>query len=245
MGVRLVLRTPSGISGDMLVAGLAVIGGAAVEDLQELTERIGLPDLRGSISIEAAKLEGITGWRAAVRIPEPARGHAHRHYSGIKQLIASSALSCGAQEIAQRAFADLARVEGEIHGVPMEKAAFHEVGALDSILDICLAAALFDRLAPDAFFCSPLPICDGVIHCAHGVLSSPAPAALKLLEGVPVYGVDSSGETVTPTGIAVLKACGANFGGWPEMTIIKSCRVFGSRSLPNLPNGAVFALGEG
>ena len=241
---HLVLRAPSGISGDMLLTGLAVISGAAADELEDLTETIGVPELHGALHIEEVKLDGMRGAKAVVRLPAVETSHGHRHYSEIQELISGSSLTERAKGIAQTAFADLARVEGEIHGLPPARVGFHEVGALDSILDICLAAALFDRIAPRLFVCSPLPLCDGVIHCAHGMLASPAPAALKLLEGVPVYGVDSSGETVTPTGIAILKACGARFGSWPELVIRKSCRVFGGRRLPNLPNGAVFAIGD-
>ena len=239
----LVLRAPSGISGDMLLTGLAVVGGVSAKVMEELVDRIGVPELRGALSIGEVMLGGVSGWRAALNLPAQKCAHTHRHFAEIRDLVAGSAMDKNAKEIAQKAFADLADVEGQIHGIKPDRVAFHEVGGLDSILDICLVAALYARLKPAAFVCSPLPLCDGVIDCAHGKLSSPAPATLKLLEGVPVYGVESSGETVTPTGIALLKACGARFGEWPALTITKSCRVYGSRVLPNIPNGAIFALG--
>ena len=144
----------------------------------------------------------------------------------------------------ESAFETLAIAEGEIHGKPPEEITFHEVGALDSILDICLVSAIFDQLSPDSFVCSPLPVCDGVIRCEHGMLAAPAPAVLQMLEGVPVYGIDSTGETITPTAIALLKALGARFEGWPAMTVEKVVRVFGGRIVPNVPNGAIFVLGR-
>jgi uncharacterized protein (DUF111 family) len=116
------------------------------------------------------------------------------------------------------------------------------VGALDSILDICLGAALYARLAPARLHCSPLPLCDGTIRCEHGPLASPAPAVQEMLVGVPVYGIDSRGETVTPTALAFLRAAGARFGGWPRGTVERVARAYGGRVLPGVPNGAMFFL---
>jgi uncharacterized protein (DUF111 family) len=114
---------------------------------------------------------------------------------------------------------------------------------LDSILDICLCAELFARLSPAQFVCGPLPLCDGIIKCDHGLLPAPAPAVFELLQGVPVRGIPSEGETVTPTAIALLKGLGAQFGAWPEMTIELTALVYGGRVLPGVANGALFALG--
>ena len=143
-----------------------------------------------------------------------------------------------------RVFGLLADVEGRIHGIPVLEVAFHEIGALDSILDICLAAVLFDRLQPAQLICSPLPVSDGSIRCAHGLLMSPAPAVQDLLAGVPVYGVSPEGETVTPTALALLKALGATFGNWPNIVPEKLVRIYGGKVFKSLPNGALFALGS-
>jgi pyridinium-3,5-bisthiocarboxylic acid mononucleotide nickel chelatase len=93
------------------------------------------------------------------------------------------------------------------------------------------------------FVCGPLPLCDGTVRCDHGLLPAPAPAVLDLLQGVPVRGIQSEGETVTPTAIALLKGLGAQFGAWPEMTIARTALVYGGRVLPGVPNGALFATG--
>ena len=172
------------------------------------------------------------------------REHAHRSLADIRKLIEASGYTARARQLAQSAFERLAKAEGEIHGKPPEEVTFHEVGALDSILDICLVSAIFDLLSPDRFVCSPLPVCDGVIRCEHGMLAAPAPAVLQLLEGVPVYGIDSSGETITPTAIALLKALGARFERWPALTVQNVVRVFGGKVIPNVPNGAIFVLGS-
>jgi len=237
----LVVRTPSGLSGDMWVAGLARMAGIDASGLEALIRQIGLPLLEGSLSIEAASVGAISGWRALVNLPEE---KTDRPYGEIKKMLAQSPLRPLAKGYAEAAFALLAEAEAEVHGHPLSEVAFHEVGALDSLLDICLAAALFERIGPAGIFCSPLPICDGVAACRHGLLSTPVPAVLKLLKGIPVYGVDSQGETVTPTAVALLKAFDARFGPWPEMVLSRVDHVFGGRSLPNLPNGAIFALGQ-
>lgn len=113
-----------------------------------------------------------------------------------------------------------------------------------SASDICLAAALLDRIAPAALVCSPLPLCDGIVRCAHGILAAPAPAVQEMLGGIPVYGIPSTGETVTPTALAFLRTAGARFGSWPAMTVETVVRAYGGRLLPGVPNGAIFALGR-
>lgn len=237
----LTVRTPSGLSGDMLVAGLARMAEIDMPGLAILIRQIGLPQLEGALRIEAAKAGPLSGWRAVVRLPKE---KTDRTYGEIKKIIAQSALRSLAKGYAESAFALLAEVESEVHGHSLTEVAFHEVGALDSLLDICLAAALFERIAPTAMICSPLPVCDGAVDCRHGRLSTPAPAVLKLLKGLPIYGVDSNGETVTPTAVALLKAFGVSFGLWPELILTRVAHVFGGRTLPNLPNGAIFALGS-
>ncbi|MDD5216735.1 MAG: DUF111 family protein [Candidatus Omnitrophica bacterium] len=237
----LIVRAPSGMSGDMMVTGLAKVGNFSERCLNEMIAQIGVRELCGAIKIRKAFVNGITGWRASVKLkPE----HHHRSFKDIQKIIARSRLSLRAKRYAQTAFRLLAKAEGAIHRVHPDEVTFHEIGGLDSILDVCLAAALFDALSPARFFCSPLPLCDGNIPCAHGVLPSPAPAALYLLKDVPVYGIDSKGETVTPTAISLLKAFGAKFGPWPKVSLKNIIRAYGSRVLPNVPNGAVFALGD-
>ena len=236
----LILRAPSGISGDMVVAGLVKLAGLDQEQLADFIERIGVEPLRGAMSVEPHSVANIAGWHARVSLPPE---HAHRSYAEIRNLIGASALTGRGKEIAEKAFRELAYAEGAVHGVSPDDVTFHEVGALDSILDICLAAEVFAYIRPDRFICSPLPLCDGTIRCAHGTLAAPAPAVLHMLRGVPVYGIESVGETITPTALALLKAMGARFDRWPAAIIEDVVRVFGSRVLPNVPNGAIFALG--
>lgn len=238
----LILRTPSGISGDMFVTGLVKLAGLSSEELSILVEQIGVPALHDTVVIKAHSVNNISGWKMTISLPSE---HSHRTFADIQKLIASSALTPRAKEISEAAFYELARAEGAIHDANPYDVTFHEVGALDSILDICLSAAVFDVLAPEQFVCSPLPVCDGTISCAHGLLAAPAPAVLHMLKGIPVYGIDSSGETVTPTALALLKAMDARFDGWPAVTVEDVVRVYGGRVVPNVPNGAIFVAGSG
>ena len=237
----LTIRTPSGISGDMLLTGLARMAQLDQPALDAMVAEIGVPALTSCVSIEAAQVNNLSGWRAEVTLPQE---HSHRTFDDIRRIIRASGMQPAARELAEDAFHRLAVAEGVVHDQPPEQVTFHEVGALDSILDVCLSAALFDRLDVDHLRCSPLPVCDGTVQSDHGVLATPAPAVLLLLEGVPVYGIDSQGETVTPTAISLLKAMRAEFGPWPAMVVERVERIYGGRVLPNIPNGAIFALGH-
>lgn len=239
--VVVVVRTPSGLSGDMLVTGLARLAGATNADLAELLAGLRLPALKGSIQVQAHSVNDISGWKAQVDLPPE---HAHRTFSDIENLLKKSALSDAAQTLAINTFRILAEAEARVHGIDVAHVAFHEVGALDSILDIGLAAALYIRIGAKALHCSALPLCDGTIRCEHGVLASPAPAVQEMLTGVPVYGIASRGETVTPTALAFLRGVNAVFGLWPAMRVRSSVRAYGGRVLPGIPNGAIFTLGE-
>ena len=240
-GTVLVLRPYTGVSGDIMVAGLARMLEADQALLDEMVTAIGLGALHGALSVHPHALDGIGGWQCRVNLPQE---HSHRTLTDIRTILHASMLTDNAKELAKKAFAILAEAEGAVHGKLPDDVAFHEVGALDSILDICLAAALFDRLAPALFVCGPLPVCDGAVRCAHGIIPVPAPAVMRLLHDIPVQGIPSSGETLTPTGVALLKAFGASFGAWPRLTIKREALVYGTRIFPAVPNGAIFAFGE-
>lgn len=239
MGKMIVLRTPSGISGDMLLTGLAKLAGVSNAELSVIVDSIGVEALTDCVTIEPHHVNWITGWQARITLPHE---HHHRTPKTIYEIIEKSALADAAKALAARAFAILAEAEATVHGCSVDEVHFHEVGALDSILDTCVAAALFTKIAPDSFHCSPLPMCDGTIKCEHGLLSSPPPAVQEMLNNVPVYGVEAEGETVTPTALAFLKAAGAQFGKWPHGTVEASARAYGGKVFKHTPNGANFFL---
>lgn len=238
-GGVLVIRPISGLSGDMLLAGLARMARATDRELGEVAASLGLPG--NCVTVEPHAVNDVRGWKCRIDLPHE---HSHRTMADIRRIIAGCSLTASAKSIAVTAFELLAAAEGRVHGISPDEVTFHEVGALDSILDTCLSAALYDRISPKKFVCGPLPLCDGAVRCEHGLLPVPAPAVLELLEGVPVRGIDTIGETVTPTAIAFLKALKTDFGQWPSMTVRECALVYGGHVLPGVANGAIFALGR-
>lgn len=249
----LTIRPHSGLSGDILLAGLAVLladelgmevtGADFTSLLNGLCTDI-LPHLAAAVQIRMTEVHGIAGWQSQINLPSE---HEHRHLSDIVRIILKSRLTAAAQASAQRSFEILAECESSVHGIPANKVHFHEVGALDSILDICVCCALLDRLGDTKVTCAPLPMADGHIECAHGILPAPAPAVLRLLEDVPVCPFEGSslaGELVTPTALALLKAWGTEFGAWPSFTPAHTTLVYGSKIFTNAPNGVIFAIGR-
>ena len=239
-GAIVVIRPNSGLSGDILVAGLSAL--AEPDRLDERLAALNLEQLIGRVKLVPRQVSQVGGLGLEVDLPEE---HEHRHLGDIEEFFDRAEIDEGARQLAVKTFRILAEAEGAVHGHPAAEVHFHEVGALDSIMDIGLTAVLLTELAPERLICGPLPICDGVIRCQHGLLPSPAPAVLRLLEGLPVVGLASRGETVTPTAAALLKAAEAEFGPWPAMVVEKQTIAYGSRILPDVPNGAIFARGHG
>lgn len=237
----LTVRAASGLSGDIMLGGLATLAGLTEQELHALLAELNVPALEGCLKLEQRMIHHIAGVGCAITLPHE---HAHRTLQDILKIIENSAMPDIAREHARSAFVLLAEAEAAVHGKKTEDVTFHEVGALDSILDICMVCRLFVLLQPCHFVCSPLPLADGVIRCAHGDIPSPAPAVLRMLNDVPVRGFPGSGETVTPTAIALLKALGASFGPWPAMTVQKSVISYGTKVFEHTLNGAIWALGR-
>jgi uncharacterized protein (DUF111 family) len=236
----LVIRPNTGVSGDILLAGLARMADLDGPGLAAFVDGLAIPVPAGAIDLVPRSVAEVAGWSCRVSLPDE---HAHRTLVDVLAIVAASALTDGAKRLASATFTLLAEAEGRVHGRPAAAVTFHEVGALDSILDVCVVAALYDLIAPTALVCGPLPLCDGVVRCAHGLVPAPAPAVLELLEGVPVRGLDSTGETVTPTGIALLRGLGATFGDWPAITVSRRALIYGTRVFDGVPNGAIFVRG--
>ena len=239
-GPVLTIRAHSGLSGDIFLAGLLCMTGLTEKETEEMLTSI-MPELAGSVQLTRKEVNHIGGWHADVTLPHQ---HEHRTLADILALIAACGMSEEGRNLASQTFTLLARAEAAVHGKSPEEVHFHEVGALDSILDICMSCELFCRLAPSRLVVSPLPVADGFVHCAHGILPVPAPAVLELMEGVPVRPFPGQGETVTPTAMALLKALKAEFGPWPAMRVEKKAIIYGSRVFENAPNGAIFACGS-
>ena len=240
-GNILTIRAHSGLSGDIMLAGLMRMTKISAEDFEARLASL-MPELAGSVELVRREVNHIGGWHARVDLPHQ---HEHRTLRDILGIIEKSGLSERGRELSAATFTLLARAEAAVHGKKPEDVHFHEVGALDSILDICMACELFALLGPAHFVVSPLPVADGHVHCAHGIIPVPAPAVLELMEGVPVRPFPAQGETVTPTAMALLKALGAEFGPWPAMRVEKRAIAYGTKVFEGAPNGALFAFGPG
>ena len=170
--------------------------------------------------------------------------HPHRRWRDVRELIDASPMHGRARERAHDAFARLARAEGKVHDIPPEDVMFHEVGALDAIVDICGIALALEALGIDEVVCSPLPLGSGTTIGAHGILPLPAPATLELLRDATVYGTDTPGETVTPTGAALIAALASGYGPIPRLRLeVVGCGA-GRRDPKTVPNVVRALVGE-
>jgi pyridinium-3,5-bisthiocarboxylic acid mononucleotide nickel chelatase len=175
-------------------------------------------------------------------VPAP---HVHaRGLIEIREIIRKASISDSAKDTAIAIFESLGAAEAKIHNVPVEEIHFHEVGAVDSIVDIACAAVGADALGVDEIICSPLNLGGGSVQCTHGTFPVPAPATVELLKDAPVYSSGVQAELVTPTGAAIVKTLARRFGSFPEMKIEQSGFGAGSREFPGLPNVVRLTVGE-
>jgi uncharacterized protein (TIGR00299 family) protein len=173
--------------------------------------------------------------------------HDHRHGRSLREICAileQAVISEGARKTALAMFGALGEAEARIHNRDMESVHFHEVGAVDAVVDIVGAAVGAEALGVDEIVCSALNVGGGTVSCAHGVFPVPAPATVELLRGAPVYSSGIEKELVTPTGAAIVKVLAKRFGAFPEMTIEKSGYGAGARDLPGHPNVVRLTIGE-
>src|SRR5215510_1349187 len=168
----------------------------------------------------------------------------HRSLSDIKRIISSSNLSGPIKQRAQTIFQRIGEAESKIHNIPIETVHFHEVGAIDSIVDITGACIAFDALKIERIVSSPLHVGSGVFKCAHGTYPVPGPATAELLKGVPIYSKDVEGELVTPTGAAIISTLAESYGPMPMMKVEKVGYGAGTRDYPKFPNALRAIIGE-
>jgi hypothetical protein len=222
----------AGISGDMTVGALLDLG-VPLEHLRAELDKLGLPPDSFSLSSQPAERMQMKALKFDVAVHDH---HTHRRYAEIDALIAVSTLADPVKNTARRIFRRLAEAEAKVHGVPVEEVHFHEVGALDSIVDIVGTAVCLHYLGVEAVYASSLPLGSGFVNTAHGRLPVPAPATAELLRGMPVHGECGPGERVTPTGAAILAALADSFGRRPEMTLERIGCGAGSRDFSDCPN---------
>ena len=205
--------------------------------------------------ISAAQVQVLVDGGSADAVTDAGHSHHHHHHhdephghgrslSVIRNLIEGAPLAAAAKEIAIRAFELLGESEAKIHNVPIETIHFHEVGAVDSIVDIVAGAVGAHALNAEAWICSPLNVGGGMVECAHGTFPVPAPATMDLLQGAPTYSSGMQMELVTPTGAALVRALNSSFGPSPAMRVDKIGYGAGSRNPKRFPNVLRLSLGE-
>ena len=237
----------SGISGDMTVAAMLDLGVDEKYLLQKLNEL----NIDGyEIIISRGLKKGISGIDFKVIIKNNLHNHSGKHRHSAKEIhthqsrnitdifhiIECSKLNDNIKKISKNIFSAIAEAEAKIHAKKIDEIHFHEVGAIDSIIDIVGAAICIDFLKPDMIISSPLNIGGGVVKCEHGILPVPAPATLEILKNVPVYSNGINIELTTPTGAAIIKVLCSEFSGFPVMSIDKTGCGLGKTDLetPNI-----------
>ena len=209
---NLYLSTFSGISGDMFL-GLLLDLGLPLDQLQ--TELGKLPLEGYQLKIDRQQRHGIEGCQLQVVCE---KAHHHRSWSSIDKMLAESALAAPTKDLARSFFRRLGEAEAKVHGITVDQVHFHEVGAIDAIVDLTGAAIGLQLLGIGKLLCAPLPLSRGMSSCGHGALPLPAPATLELLQNLPIVDSGCDKELVTPTGATIVSTL-AEFGPLPSMTI--------------------------
>jgi pyridinium-3,5-bisthiocarboxylic acid mononucleotide nickel chelatase len=237
----------AGISGDMNLGAMIDLGVDQEYLKKELTR---LPVHGYFLKVEKASRKGISGTKVDViidehhlRLDQPdhhhhANGHhEHHHHSfgEIKLMIESSSLDEHVKDISIAIFRKVAEAEAKVHDKPVDEVHFHEVGAIDSIVDIVGAAICLNKLGPDAVYCSTVELGGGTVRCAHGIYPVPAPATAEIVKNMPVRLGTVDYEATTPTGAAILATCAGKFTDKTDFTILKTGYGIGSRDL-SIPN---------
>ncbi|TNF70880.1 MAG: nickel pincer cofactor biosynthesis protein LarC [Acidobacteria bacterium] len=228
----LYLDCAGGAAGDMVLCALTEAADCAAL-IEELPERLGFPDV--TLEWPEARPGGFAARRLQVHF-DPAAHPRHRNLSAVTELLDRADVSPTATALAKRVFGRLAEAEGEVHGEPADRVHFHEVGAVDALIDVLGACLALEQLDVDEVVCSHLPMGHGTVSSAHGTLPLPAPAVAAMLPGVPVVPAAVEGETVTPTGAALVTTLADRFGSMPAMTVETVGVGAGSSEFPGLPN---------
>jgi uncharacterized protein (TIGR00299 family) protein len=233
----------SGASGDMLIGAL-LDAGLPFDLLRGALGSLAIDD-ECAVSVERVSRSGVGAAQFIVtETAADAGSHRHRHLPGITKLVDRSALSVDAKARANRLFRRLAETEASIHQMPVEKVHLHEVGALDSIVDIVGGVFGLEWFGAERIVASPLNVGSGTVVCEHGTLPVPAPATAALIKGVPVYAAGSPGEKLTPTGALLVTEFADEYGVMPSMRIERIGYGAGSRDPKDYPNVLRVLVGD-
>ncbi|HZY25721.1 MAG TPA: nickel pincer cofactor biosynthesis protein LarC, partial [Bacteroidales bacterium] len=208
-----------------------------------LTDELKKLNLQGwELVVSKDQRHGIFGTKVTVK--QTRHEHAHRHLSDIEKIISDSSLDLPTKELSMKIFMKIARAEASVHGIPIDHVHFHEVGAIDSIIDVVGAAICFNSLNIEEVHVSSVELGEGFVNCDHGKLPVPAPATAEIIKGIPVKkgGVDF--EATTPTGAAILATLGTNFNPDLKIKIEKTAYGIGQKEHEKVPNLLRVFLGE-
>lgn len=228
----------AGASGNMILGGLIALG----VDREVLVGHLkGLPIAEFSVDVTTVNRSGISATHVDVIAPDEKK---HRHLHNIEAIIDGSGLAESVKARSKAIFRRLAEAEAKVHGIDVQKVHFHEVGAIDAIVDVVGACIGFDMLGIERFACSKIHLGSGFVTMEHGKYPVPPPAVANLLEGVPAYATEITGELVTPTGAAIITTLCREFGPMPEMVVEKNGYGAGTREYENFPNVLRMILGN-
>ena len=230
----------AGASGDMILGSL-IDAGLEVERLKRELGKLHLTNY--DLGAKKVAKKGIGGTQAIVTVDEDHHGHHHQNLHHIEEIIEKSDLDRPIKQKGIKVFKRLAEAEARVHRTTIEHVHFHEVGAMDAIIDVMGAVIGFAALGIERVFCSPLHVGTGTVECSHGTLPVPAPATMELIKEKPIYSTGVKGELLTPTGAAILTTLSAGFGPMPAMTVEKIGYGAGT-SDPAIPNLLRIAIGD-
>lgn len=243
-----------GLDFELLKRELAKLGVPGYELRLTRVDRSGISATKFDVHLleTATETESISHTHTHTHPHEHTHSHAHgdvehshhRALSDIKRLIAASGLSETVKARATQIFQRLGEAEARIHNIPLESVHFHEVGALDSIVDIVGVCVGLEAMQIERVIASPLHVGSGTFKCAHGTYPVPGPAATELLQGVPIYAKDIQGELVTPTGAALISMMAESYGPLPLLKIERTGYGAGTREYPKFPNVLRAVIGE-
>ncbi len=228
----------AGASGNMILGGLVSLG----VNKHELIKQIKLLNISDfEIEFSTVNKSGISAIHANIKVPHE---NAHRHLHHIEKIINESKLSDKIKQNTINIFTNLAKAEAKIHGINIQKVHFHEVGAMDAIIDVVGACIGFEMLEIENFACSKVHVGSGFAKMAHGKFPIPPPAVAELLQGIPIYSTEIEGELCTPTGAAIIATLSTSYGEIPNLITEKIGYGAGTRNYEDFPNVIRLMLGN-
>ncbi len=232
----------SGISGDMILGAFVNLG-VDIKEIQSWLKSLNLKDYK--LNSREVKRNGFVGTKVNVVLNKTSqKSHCARSFNDIKRLIEKSDLPQIVKFNSIEIFQRIGKVEAKVHGTTINKIHFHEVGAIDSIIDIVGGSLAVNLLDPDLIISSPINTGEGVVKCDHGILPVPAPATLELLKGIPCYSSGVKKELTTPTGAAFIGHFAGEFGSLPNMDVLSTGYGAGTHEIKNTPNLLRVVLGK-